>query len=163
MDHCKESRVPAATKRHLACGRGFTMIELIAVLLVIAVVVAIAMARGFSTSEYESATSLDKIKTHLRYAQMSAMGTNSVWGISFNGSTYALYQNGSTSNKVYLPGESSLDIGLPGGVSLSRIVAFDDRGRPSSVADASSLAAADLSFSVGSGVITVTKNTGYIP
>ena len=71
------------TVRQSADQSGFTMIEIIAVLLIIGILSAVAITRFYGTSAADLASQLEVVKSHLRYAQTRAMNTNSCWGINF--------------------------------------------------------------------------------
>jgi len=154
---------------HLKKNHGFTMLEIIVVLLIMAIVTVIIVSKVASTSEYELKSQTDVIKSHLRYAQLLAMNSDSTWGINFPTSgTYSLFRNGDTSQTVALPGESSSPVTLPSGITITTgIVAFNDWGQPSTAASGDSVASSNISCTVSCGgaseSITITRNTGYIP
>ena len=135
------------------------MIEVIAVLIIISIVGVIVATRLWNTGA-ELVAQTDVIKTHLRYAQSRAMSSNVIWGIVFNGNTYALFQNGNTSDTVLLPGETSKTLNLPPGVSITGVVvSFDSWGRPYN--DAAGTSAHPGGAITGLSII-ITKNTGFI-
>ncbi|MDP2105628.1 MAG: type II secretion system protein, partial [Desulfobulbaceae bacterium] len=71
--------------------QGFTLIEVIAVLLLMGIMVAIAVGRsGESSSQADLIGATETVKNHLRYAQSTAMNSDLSWGINFSGSTYTL-------------------------------------------------------------------------
>ena len=156
------------SKRIIA--NGFTMIEIIVVFLVLGIMAAVVISRGSSTETYSLNGTAETIKTHLRYAQTRAMSTNAVWGINFDSSkSYYLFKNGSIANRVVLPGQDADSVTLPSSgpsVTSGVIVSFDLFGRPYTDAAASALQGADRTVTVsygGSEIITITKNTGFIP
>jgi MSHA pilin protein MshC len=155
--------------------RGFTLFEIIMVLLILGVLSYFVATRLFSGDALTQNGEMELVKNHLRYAQSRAMnteplaGSTNVWGIKLGSSTrYWLYREPSDTTIVRLPGVESSD----GAVVLNTIqiswnspatekVAFDSFGSPGS---------STLSYTVqpkggGSalGTITVTKNTGFIP
>lgn len=137
---------------------GFTLIEVITVLIVISIVSAVIVNRLMDTS-VELIAQTDVIKAHLRYAQSRAMSSNVIWGIRFNGNTYWMFNNGSINNKVFLPGEGSDTLNLPSGKTATGIVAFDSWGKPYNDAGGSST---HPGGQVGNLAIVITKNTGFI-
>ncbi len=153
--------------------RGFTMIELISVLLIIAIVTAVAVSRVDSIATYSLKSQTEVIKDHLRYAQARSMGSSIVFGIQLDStSSYHLFTNGDATQAVILPGEDTSPVIIPGGVTVApksptttTLVSFDNWGRPYTNQDASGNAsAANLDFLVGgTELITITKNTGFIP
>ena len=148
--------------------RGFTLLEVIAVLIVMGVLTAIAVSR-VTADVYTLKSGTEVIKSHLRYAQGKAMNSDSAWGINFSSaSTYSLFKAGSTADTVLLIGQDSVVVTLPSGMTVTTgVVAFDEWGKPSTGAGATSPATADIVLSVSyrgdSESITVTRNTGYIP
>jgi len=151
---------------HLKKNHGFTIVEVIVVLLVIGILTAVAVAKVFSTDPYTLKSQTEVIKTHLRYAQARAMNTNRVWGIDFPSSTtYSLFRNGDTNDTVALPGADSNPATLPSGVTVSTgTVSFDNWGSPYANATATP-PSTDITITVtcnGTESILITKNTGYI-
>ncbi len=139
--------------------KGFTLIELIMVLVVAAVIAVIAISRLMSTGT-ELIAQTDVIKAHLRYAQARAMGSDVIWGIEFQGSTYSLFQNGNTSDTVTMIGEDSDTLNLPSGTSASEIVSFDSWGKPYNDASGQT---DHPGGQIGTGLsINITQNTGFI-
>ena len=103
----------------ITANRGFTLIEIISVLLVIGILSAVAISRMvFSHQDVDNTARVEKLKTQLRYAQSRAMNTDEIWGIEFSGTSYHLFNGGNVSNTVHLPGEDSVNISLPSGTSI---------------------------------------------
>ncbi|MBU1172922.1 MAG: prepilin-type N-terminal cleavage/methylation domain-containing protein [Proteobacteria bacterium] len=131
--------------------KGFTLIEIVAVLVVLGVVSAILVA-GNLGSDTERRASADMLKVHLRYAQSRSMNGDLPWGVRFDGSSYTLVRDISgTPSDVLFPGENSLSMDLPDLVAGT--VGFDTWGRPSGLS----------TISLGSQVVTITPDTGFIP
>ncbi|OPL15163.1 MAG: hypothetical protein AVO39_01815 [delta proteobacterium MLS_D] len=145
---------------------GFTMIEVIAVLLIIGITAAIAVARIGDTSIYDVHSQVEVIKSHLRYAQSRAMATGKEWGVKVTSeTTYYLFDGADSDTPVRFLGENDPTVDLAAkhsGVTIapdSQTVTFDAYGSPGDTT---------LTLTVtGAGGrsmdITVTKNTGYIP
>ena len=138
---------------------GFTLIEVVAVLLILGIVAAVVAVRMSDTSAYDLASQVEVVKNHLRYAQIRAMNTDTVWGINFTGpTTYYLFKGADT--KVLLPGEDSTIINLAAkksGLTITsgaQTITFDAYGSPGS---------ATITIATSGGTITVTQNTGFIP
>ena len=147
--------------------RGITIIEIIAVLIILGIISAIAVSRISSTDIFTLKSQTDVIKAHIRYAQLLAMNSDSVWGINFSSSTtYSLFRNGNTSDTVTLLGADSDPVTLPSGVTVSTgTVSFNDWGSPYANATATA-PSTDITITVtcnGTESILITKNTGYIP
>ena len=168
-------------------ARGFTMIEIIAVLVIISIVAAVAISR-MGDNDYQFYGQASLLRGHLRYAQTRAMNSSPsggvvTWGIKCDGSSYWLFRGtnpDSTSNIILLPDDTANDINGDRKLELSSkkismtafTVFFDSRGIPySSYTDASvnTPLAADLSVVVTpagksspSMTVTITPFTGYI-
>ncbi len=137
---------------------GFTLIEIITVLIIIGVISAVAVNRLMDTS-VELQTQTDVIKSHLRYAQARAMSSNVIWGIEFKTNAYSFFKNGDTTDTLTLPGEENATLNLPSGTSATEIVSFDSWGRPYNDASGTS---DHPGGQIGSLSIVITKNTGFI-
>jgi prepilin-type N-terminal cleavage/methylation domain-containing protein len=161
--------------------RGFTLIEIIAVLVIIGIIAAVAIGSVMSTSETNRISQTSVIKNHIRYAQSTAMKrgtiTIPVWGIKCDGAAYWLFRTNAPdtqANQIILPGEDNVQISLANkNITLTAFtVFFDGNGRPyTAYADATTNApvAAPLVITVGSlpagssGAFTIAPETGFIP
>jgi prepilin-type N-terminal cleavage/methylation domain-containing protein len=163
---------------------GFTLLEIIAVLVILGILTAVAVSRAVNVGP-ELSTGADTLKMHLRYAQTLAMnsnpnsGTSTFWGISGNATSYWLFQGtvpANTANYAPLLEDSKYvnadkTINLPAKkISLSGAftVFFDDRGIPYSPNSLTALSN-NLAFTVNplSGgatpiTITIIPLTGYV-
>lgn len=140
---------------------GFTMIEVVAVLVILGIVAAVAAVTMSGTSAYDLASQLEVVKGHLRLAQSRAMGSGIPWGINFSTTTtYNLFQGTATTTAIQLPGEDSATISLTDKkseltiTSAPQTVTFDAYGSPGTTT---------VTVTTNGGSITVTKNTGFIP
>lgn len=117
---------------------GFTIIEIIVVLLLMSILAATLLGRSIATSDLDLSSATDKLRNQLRYTQAEAMKLAyqgyPVWGINFTGSRYWLFRGTDINAKVRLPGVSSDDIDLAAsGISVSTTlpkVFFDSIGKP---------------------------------
>ena len=111
-------------------SRGFTLIEVTVVLVLISIIAAAVFARSISTDQMNIVGQVDKIRNHIRYAQSMAMKRNEPWVISCDTSQYWL--SDITLNAVKLPGTTSDQISLADlGVSMNAFtVYFDPLGIP---------------------------------
>jgi len=170
--------------RYNKSEKGFTLIEGIAVLLIIAILAAVAISRGASTAEAELRSSAEALRGHIRFAQMKAMNSDAdktsisaceaSHGISFSGISYFLFKDCNVANKVSLPGAAGDTVSLPS-MSLSatnapnNLITFDKWGRPCTDVNGTTLPTSNITLrlshtQVSQPVIsTITKNTGYVP
>jgi len=147
----------------------FTLIESIAILLIIAIVAAVAVSSFSSPSLYNLRSRTETIKDHLRFAQNRAMNTSIVYGINFSGNSYFFFSGENPQNPLLLPGQDETIVILPSGMTISPtgIVSFDSWGKPYTDAQANTPQVGIRTFTVTYGgdteVITITANTGFIP
>jgi prepilin-type N-terminal cleavage/methylation domain-containing protein len=163
--------------------RGFTLIEIIVVLLLICIAgTAIVMSSVYSPSEYDLTSEMEVTKSHLRYAQSRAMNTNLVWGIDlFTGaatSYYQLFKYDPTSDiktNMVLPGKDPNNPGpvyFSDGIKISSdiTVSFDTWGKPfidtktqTAQNEVGGWRIISLSRSGRTVDIRIRNNTGFIP
>jgi len=150
--------------------RGFTLFEVILVLVLISVFAAVAVTRQPHPDTSLRAQS-DVLRAHLHYAQMRAMNTDEIWGIGIGGgSAYWLFRGQNDEpHRRRLPGEEQtfVDLGAKG-ISIScpaSAVTFDTWGRP--LADDALVTvpflAVTLSKSGVSQTLDITRSTGFMP
>ena len=90
--------------------RGFTLFEVIMVLLILGVISYFAATRLFSGDALTQSAEMELVKNHLRYAQARAMNSESSWGIKFGSSTrYWLFKDPNENTVIRLPGVESTD------------------------------------------------------
>lgn len=140
---------------------GFTMIETIAVLLILGIIVAVVVSKMGNTSSYDLASQVEVVKAHLRLAQSRAMSSGSPWGINFGSTTtYYLFQGAAPTTPVLLLGEDNASVNLQtkkSGLTITsapQTITFDTYGSPGTTT---------LTVATNGGNITVTKNTGFVP
>ena len=122
--------------------QGFTLIEITAVLVLMAIISAYVIGRSVSTEQIDLAAQTDRIRNQIRYTQAAAMKqydeTLKVWGIKCDAgpNQYWLFEGQNpddVSKQINFPGERNLKISLAGlGVdSMTAFTLFFDRfGRP---------------------------------
>ena len=123
------------TKEH-----GFTLIEMVVVLVLIGIIAATIFARSITTDELNLLSRAEKVQNHIRYAKSMALKTNYAWGILSSGPQYWLFKvhegDDETTGQL-LPGEKTDKIMLTGsGLSINNfLLYFDNFGRPYKVLD----------------------------
>jgi prepilin-type N-terminal cleavage/methylation domain-containing protein len=163
--------------------QGFTMIEMVVVLIVLAIVTTVIAYRPTAGSN-DLIAQTEILKSHLRYAQIRAMNetytnTNPVsppWGIHIlTAGSYILYKNNATATNDILPGEKSgvapapqthtfpVTVTVTSGVGTT--FNFNEWGKPVDAGGTAIATAQTIMLSQGADtrIITITKNTGYIP
>jgi prepilin-type N-terminal cleavage/methylation domain-containing protein len=113
--------------------RGFTLIEITVVLVLMAIISAYVIGRSIGTGQIDLAAQTDKIRNHIRYAQARAMKqSDAIWGITSNSNQYWMFKTGAGTPEI-LPGEQNAQITLAdsGIDSLTAFTLFFDRlGKP---------------------------------
>ena len=142
-------------------NQGLTMIEVIAVLVIVGILAVVAAVKMSNTSDYDLASQLEVVKGHLRLAQAKALSSGSSWGINFTTSTtYYMFQETAPTTPVLILGEDNATVDLVTKKSALTItsapqtITFDAYGSPGTTT---------LTVATNGGNITVTKNTGFIP
>jgi len=147
--------------------RGFTLIEVISVLVIIGVVAAVVVSRMMSPSSFGVVSEADILKGHLRYAQYRAMSHSETWGIQFTTNGYSLVCP-STITTCKLPNEVDETHTLSSGIKISTgvdtAVHFNEWGNP--VNNTTGALLSDTTISLKDASITrtfkITQNTGFI-
>ena len=168
---------------------GFTLIETIAILVILAILVAIVVSR-LTNYNMDVYTGVDALKAHLRYAQTMAMNkdpntdanTETIMGINYDAGAnqYWLFKGIDTTNILLLPDDSKYitgdrkidlaakNIRLDSGFTIY----FDNHGIPYTSYTTSTMntpLANDLTINVislSSGFskpLKITQRTGFIP
>jgi prepilin-type N-terminal cleavage/methylation domain-containing protein len=155
---------------------GFTIIEIVVVLIVMSIIVAFAIGRGRIASA-DLKVQTEVLKSQLRHAQARAMNDNVPWGIQTNstGGSYWLFRYdtaATTLTTIKLPGEkaNTVDLAAEGMSMTAGTYSFDDRGIPYYTLYSGTPPGAPITenrtvtLSKGSDnySITITKNTGFI-
>jgi prepilin-type N-terminal cleavage/methylation domain-containing protein len=136
---------------------GFTLMETIAVLTILAIISAVAISR-WGSDESSLRSELNDLKTALRYAQQMAIASDDTMTFSITVTTdrYTISRTGGSGNQPLLPGES-LSYHIFSGVSASSATfTFNEWGQ------ATGSATTTLTQSGGgSKTINVISETGY--
>ena len=149
---------------------GFSFVEIVVVIVLIAVFAAVAIVRH-NFQDPTLAAQSQVFKAHMRYAQTRSMGTDSIWGIKYqvDGDTrsYWLFKQPDSDTRIPLPGETDDHVRLDSmGIVISQgsfELEFDGWGRPSSSLTGGDTLTLDLTKSGDSEQVLVIRNTGFIP
>ena len=128
---------------------GFTLIEITAVLVLMAIISAYVIGRSIGTEQIDLAGQTDKIRTQIRYAQALAMkrsDSDEIWGIKFDpgNDQYWIFSvdvpvvandEDLPINQITIPGEqnkkvSAADFGVDINPLAFNLLFFDRFGRP---------------------------------
>lgn len=140
---------------------GFTLIEIITVLLIIGILTAVALSKSGVTEDYTQAAETHKFINHLRYAQGKALKSDDLWGVGFDQSggvnSYWLFRgNDKNQNQSIFPGESAINIPLSSMVPTSPLpdsITFNALGDPGP---------SPIIINTQAGNLTILATTGFI-
>jgi len=156
---------------------GFTLVEIIVVLVIIGIIAAVVIGSVMGTSETSRVSQESVIKNHIRYAQSMAMKRGAIWGIKCDGAAYWLFRTNAPdtpANQVVLPGENNAQVSLANKnfTMTAFTVFFDVNGRPYTAytdETTNTKVNAPLSITVNSlpagssGTFAIAPETGFIP
>jgi MSHA pilin protein MshC len=130
---------------------GFTLVELVVIIIVLGIISAFALPRFFNLDQYQQRAAYDEVASALRYAQKLAVGSGCDVRVVFAGNTYALQQRTGCATGLFTPiAGHPINSGAVSGVNLTII--FDPMGRCSN----------DVTITVGGRTIDVIAETGTV-
>ncbi|OEZ96434.1 MSHA biogenesis protein MshC [Duganella sp. HH101] len=166
---------------------GFTLVELVVILVVTGILGAVAAPRFFERRAFDAAAYTDQLRAMLRYGQKVAIAQGRNVYVRLNGASVALCYDGLCTLRVSAPGGANSGTGVtlsncsnlstwacegvPNGLTVSSALSFyfDATGQPYAATDVpptltSTFAQLALSISGdgGSRTVTVTPVTGYV-
>ncbi len=156
-------------------NRGFTVIELIGVLIIFSVLSAVVMERLGSMDLFKLKSAAHAVESNLRYIQMQSMTSDEIFGIHFSSGGYAPFSYDSatgieTARKF--PGTGTVSFSGTG-ITLSisdpadGYVSFDRYGKPYTDNTATTAQTITryivLSTDAESETVGITAETGFIP
>jgi MSHA pilin protein MshC len=151
---------------HIATSKGFTLVELITTLIIIALIAAVSGPRFFSINTFRESGFYDETVSAVRYAQKYAVASGCTVRVQTIATGFTLYRPASVAN-CNTPGSYTTPLTDPSGNATTFI-----RTAPSGV----TLSAADFTFTasgtasvtpsiivtVGSRQFTVIGETGFV-
>ncbi len=158
---------------------GVTLVEMIAVLLIMGIISGVVISRVTSVEDMELAAKVNTIRNHIRYTQIMAMKQNDkTWGIKCDGNDYWVFKTATPavatepdvlSNKVFLPGHENKATNDPA-IAMPEMDAFtlyfDKFGIPyiyvGTNIESISITAGSQTINIGSKQLTVTEETGFV-
>jgi len=145
---------------NISNNKGFTLMEVVAVLIILGIVAAVAVSR-VGSSNNDLVPQADIVKSHLRFAQIRALSSDdlAVWRVTFLTGSYSIFCTGAKCPaSIQLPGEDSITHTFPAGVSITPLtVTYDRWGSPGAAAISLTLSQAGQT-----ATLNVAANTGYI-
>ena len=153
--------------RVFAC-HGFTMVELIVVIIVLGIIALVAGSRFFSTSKFTEMGFADTAANSFRYAHKIALSSGCDTRAWITATSVSLFQRANNCNSgafttpLQRPGGTVWAENVPSGVSVSSLdIYFDANGSPHAHPSGSKLTAA-TGFTVGTRTVTVEAETGFV-
>lgn len=130
---------------------GFTLIELIATILVIGILSAFISIRTPSTTTFSLSSFTEQIRRDIRYTQTLALSLNSNYSIIFTATNYTINPLPSDAARFY-------PVPIPTGITVSpsSTITFNSMGAPQSASTIT------ISDGVVTNTLTISPETGFI-
>lgn len=139
----------------LKLSTGFTLIELVMVIVILGIISVVAAPKFFDNSVFQARGFADQVLATLRYAQKSAIAQHQNVCVSFTATKVSLKIDATCSTNLNLPDRQNNELDAPSGISFSTIpsnFSFDALGKPS----------VGTSGVISTTTITVEQETGYV-
>jgi len=140
-------------------SQGFTLIELVIVILLLGILAAVAVPKFFNLSDYRERAAYDEVAGAVRYAQKLAVASGCPVQVNITANSYALqqYSTGCTTGAFATITDHPVTANAITGVNLVSVpqtFIFDAMGRSDS--DVS------VTINVGDKSFSVIAETGYV-
>ncbi|MGZ3181652.1 MAG: pilus assembly FimT family protein [Telluria sp.] len=155
-------------------SRGFTLPELVVVIIIVGIMSATAATRFLDTKAHEALGYKDEVVAYVRYAQALAIAQHRPVYVSCSGGRVAAFIDSGLSIAISTPGAFDQFLTLPSGVTVScnssqPTFYYDATGKPFASSDSTSGTTStysQIAFSITGGSATYTVNvepeTGYV-
>ena len=150
---------------------GFTLIELITVIIILGLLSMFALSRTGSSLGGAELARMAEVRAQLRYLHLRAMKTGQMHGLKCDATNYWAFSGAEPDNataRLDLPGETAALIVLADkGMTMTTFTCFfDGFGIPYNGVTPTKLATAQpITITAGgkSGTLTITPETGHVP
>lgn len=140
-------------------NNGFTIVELVVVILIIGIFSVSVIPRFFNTSSYKNRLATDELMAALRYSQQTAMNRGGDIQFILTANNFTVQRSGGGSLRSP-DGRIPYSKTFPDSITASpTTINFNALGQP--INDAATLISSNIPLTVGTSNITVEANTGY--
>lgn len=142
---------------------GFTLVELIVVILIIGILSVSVAPRFFNVTSYENRQAADEVLSALRYSQQMAMNRGGNIQLVLNANNFVVQRSGGgalRSPDGIIPYSKTFPAGVTASPNpIPQTINFDALGQPGDISGL--LFASNVSLVIGTNTITIEATTGY--